>query len=235
MNGQNLISLLRNRKIMSITTLFTPEELSRIEAAVKKAESEISGEIVPVFVKRSEDYEIGNLRAGLTFAILSAAVWLAFYEFRRSWEGHWIFMPEVLLVLMALAFCLGFFLALGIPKIRMWFMLSAEIAEAVDRRAQIAFLEENVFLTRHRTGILIFISELEHRAEVLGDVGISAKVSREEWTLVLRHILKGMRQKDKAEGICRAIEAAGQLLREKGFPREADDENELKDNLRGKA
>ncbi len=220
---------------MSITTLFTPEELSRIEASVKQAESEISGEIVPVFVERSEDYEIGNLRAGLTLSILTAVIWLAFYEFRISWESHWIFMPEVLLVLMTLAFCLGFFLAWGIPKIRIWFMLTSEMAEAVDRRAQIAFLEENVFLTRHRTGILIFISELEHRAEILGDTGISAKVSPDEWTHVLQHILKGMRQKDKAEGICRAIEAAGQLLREKGFPREADDENELKDNLRGQA
>ena len=218
---------------MSRTSLFDAEELSQIEQAVKQAEEKISGEIVPVFVSESDDYEIGNLRAGLAFSFLSAVVWLAFYEFRTGWDGHWVFRPELLLILMAFSFAAGFFVARFFLKFRLLFLLSAEKAEAVDRRAQKVFLEEGVFNTKHRTGILIFISEAEHRAEVLGDIGISAKVSREEWVHVLHFILDGMRQKNKVGGICAAIAAAGELLLNKGFPKEADDQNELSDNIRG--
>lgn len=218
---------------MSQTSLFDAEELSRIEQAVKQAEEKISGEIVPVFVSESDDYEIGNLRAGVAFSFFSAAVWLAFYEFRTGWDGHWIFRPELLLILMAVSFAAGYFSARFFCLFRLLFLLPAEKAEAVDRRAQRAFLEEGVFNTKHRTGILIFISEAEHRAEVLGDIGISAKVSPQEWEHVLHYILDGMRQKNKVGGICAAIQAAGELLLGKGFPREADDQNELSDNIRG--
>jgi putative membrane protein len=219
--------------MMSPSSLFSPEELNRIEQAVKRAEERISGEIVPVFVPYSDEYEIGNLRAGVAFSFLSALVWLGFYEFRTGWDGHWIFSPELLLILMAVSFTAAFFAARSFFKFRLLFLLPAEKSEAADRRAQRAFLEQNVFQTRYRTGILIFISEAEHRAEVLGDTGISAKVSPEEWEHVLHYILDGMRQKNKAEGICAAVEAAGELLLKKGFPKEADDQNELSDNIRG--
>ena len=217
---------------MTTTTFFSPQELERIEKAVQKAETEISGEIVPVFVAQSDEYEIANLRSGLTFSISSAVIWLILYEFSKLWEMNWFYAPETLILLMTISFCAGFFLAYFFPSFRIRFMLAKEIYTAVDKQAALTFLREDVFNTSQRTGVLIYISLLEHRVEVLGDTGISAKVTPEEWNRVLEYILKGLKGKDKADGICKAIDATRYLLLEKGFAIRADDKNELPDNLR---
>ena len=56
---------------MSLNSRFSPEQLERIKAAVKKAEDSISGEIVPVFVERSGFYTIANYRGGVLLAALT--------------------------------------------------------------------------------------------------------------------------------------------------------------------
>lgn len=229
---QKIFTLRTKDGNMRISCFFSEDDLRKIEAAVKQAESRISGEIVPVFTDQSDNYEIGNLRAGLTFSIVAAVIWLTLYKFASFWGGNWIYAPESLMVLMTSAFCAGFFLALFIPRFRICFMLGRELAQSVDREARLAFLRENVFETKHRTGVLILISLLEHRAEVLGDIGISARVEAKDWENVLNPILQGLKNKQKAEGICKAIELTRDLLVEKGFSAEADDTNELPDNLR---
>ncbi|MCU0369562.1 MAG: hypothetical protein MUF39_12105, partial [Cyclobacteriaceae bacterium] len=54
---------------MSIQDRFSAGDLERIKAAVRDAETKISGEIVPVFVEKSGYYTIANYRA----AIIGAA------------------------------------------------------------------------------------------------------------------------------------------------------------------
>lgn len=217
---------------MSQSPFFTSDELKRIEDAVKQAESSISGEIVPVFVERSDTYGKANFRAGILTAALCALVWLLLYEFNPSWSGHWFYTPEALLVLLALGFFVAYFLALLLPVFRRLFVTGAEFAQTVDEAARLAFLKQEVFHTRQRTGILIFISLFEHRVEVLGDTGISAKVSPQEWGHIVQTIVTGLKNNRKTEGICQAIDEARQLLLKNGFVIEADDTNELPDNLR---
>ena len=50
---------------MSIANRFIDQDLERIKAAVKEAESKISGEIVPVFVEKSGIYSLANYRAAM--------------------------------------------------------------------------------------------------------------------------------------------------------------------------
>lgn len=217
---------------MSKNLFFSPDDLKRVEESVKKAESEISGEIVPVFVERSGHYGKANFRAGVLFAALCVMGWLLAYEFNPSWSGHWFYTPEALALLLALGFFAAYFMALYVPVFRRLFITKAEFAQAVDQAARLAFLKEEVFHTRQRTGILIFISLFEHRVEVLGDTGISAKVSADEWSHIVQTIVTGLKNNRKTEGICQAIGEAQQLLLKNGFVIEPDDTNELPDNLR---
>jgi putative membrane protein len=95
-----------------------------------------------------------------------------------------------------------------------------------------AFVEEEVFATRDRTGILLFISLLEHRIEVLGDTGINEKVDTDEWVDVVLHIREGIRQGKLAEGLVEAIGMCGKLLERGGVTLREDDINELPDKVR---
>ena len=103
---------------------------------------------------------------------------------------------------------------------------------AVHRRAMQAFVEEEVFNTRDRTGILLFVSLVEHRIEVLGDSGINAQVTADDWVEVVALIRDGIRRGRASDGMVAAIARCGALLRDKGVHIRSGDTNELSDGLR---
>ena len=93
-------------------------------------------------------------------------------------------------------------------------------------------MDEEVFDTRERTGILIFVSLFERRVEVVGDSGINARVDPDDWVHVVEDILVGVRKGQMAEGFVKAINRCGALLEEKGVEIREDDSNELSDSVR---
>ena len=104
--------------------------------------------------------------------------------------------------------------------------------EATKKKAESAFLEQEVFNTRHRTGIMIFISFFEREVIVMADRGISKVVDQKEWDKMVRGIVENIRKGKVTEGIEGAILRCGEILLEKGFVQSADDVNELSDDLR---
>jgi putative membrane protein len=93
-------------------------------------------------------------------------------------------------------------------------------------------VDEEVFDTRDRTGILLFVSLFEHRIEVVGDAGINAKVEPEEWAEVVDQIRRGVRSGDLAGGMVEAIGTCGALLHRSGVALRPDDTDELSDGIR---
>lgn len=214
---------------MSLKGRFTPEELDRIKAAVAKAEEKISGEIVPLFVERSGFYTIANYRGGILFA---TAAFVTIVIFDRYVPSLAVFDPLLILLLVAFAGVIGGILTHMLPFLKRMFLSREHLDQATRKRAETAFIEEEVFLTRQRTGILIFISFFEHEVMVLADKGISKVVDQREWDDMVRHIIEQVRIGRITEGIEDAILRCGQILLEKGFVKTADDVNELRDDLR---
>jgi putative membrane protein len=108
----------------------------------------------------------------------------------------------------------------------------AHLDQATRKRAESAFLAEEVFNTRHRTGIMIFVSFFEREVIVMADRGISKVVEQKEWDNLVRGITSHMKQAKVVEGIEAAIKRCGEILLEKGFVQTPDDINELRDDLR---
>jgi putative membrane protein len=104
------------------------------------------------------------------------------------------------------------------------------LAERVRQRADQAFVEEEVFRTRDRSGVLIFLSLFEHRVVVRADRGLDGVVSPHEWKEVVEAIAAGMRRGQPgaalADGIRRCAALAGRL------PARPDDRDELPGQLR---
>jgi putative membrane protein len=103
---------------------------------------------------------------------------------------------------------------------------------ATRQRAENAFLKEEVFNTRHRTGIMIFVSFFEHEVIVMADRGISKVVEQKVWDKIVRDLTDSIRKRKITEGIEAAIKQCGEILLEKGFKKTSDDVNELRDDLR---
>jgi len=214
---------------MSLKGRFTTDELDRIKAAVRKAEEKISGEIVPVFVERSGFYTIANYRGGILFA---ATAFIMIVIFDRYVPSLAVFDPLFILLLVAFAGLAGGILTHMLPFLKRMLVSREHLDQATRKRAESAFIEEEVFLTRQRTGIMIFISFFEHEVMVLADKGISKVVDQREWDDMVQHIIEQVRLGRITEGIEDAILRCGEVLLEKGFVKSDDDINELKDDLR---
>jgi len=214
---------------MTIQERFSPEDLERIRKAVRDAESKISGEIVPVFVEKSGFYSIATYRAAL---IGAAAVFLFIIFFDRYVPALAVYDPVFIFTFVMIGGFAGALKAHFMNFVKRLMLSQTHLDQATRKRAETAFLEEEVFNTNQRTGILIFISFFEHEVIVMADKGISKVVDQKEWDSVVRIIIEQIKKGKITDGIVAAISRCGDILLEKGFVITPDDVNELGDELR---
>ena len=212
-----------------LSRFFPATDLTRVADAVRSAESKTSGEIVPYVVELSDDYEEAIWQAGLFSALLILIPYAIIHAVTETWLP-WNVGEITLsaLVVSSLAMMMLWFF----PQSRLVFTSKEKIERRVGQKAREAFLAEEVFNTRERTGILIYVSLLEHQVVVLGDSGINAKVEKSAWEEITRYITSGMKSGKPAEGLIRAIQGCGTLLERHGVTHRADDRDELSDRLR---
>jgi len=209
--------------------MFPESSQKRIQEAVKEAESRTSGEIVPFVVNRSDEYAEAEWRCGAFFAILALLV----LSILRTVIWLWIpidFTVTVLSIL--LSGLLGYLITRMSPWAKRLFAGTRLMERRVAQRAAGAFISEEVFNTRHRTGILIFLSLFERRVMVLGDTGINKKVQHEDWESITQRIAGGIISGNPVEGLSEGIRMSGELLHKHHVDRGNDDTDELPDSLR---
>ena len=210
---------------------FTDDERERIKAAVADAETRTAGEIVPYVVAQSGTYDGAVWRGASAGALLLGGLALLVAWVYDGWGFGWLYSAWAMALVMTFGGALGAFLG-RLPALVRLLASDDELALTVHRRAAEAFVAEEVFDTRDRTGILILVSLLEHRIEVVGDVGISAKVEKEEWVEVVDRVRSGILDDDLAGGLVDAIGLCGELLHRRGIVILPDDTDELPDDLR---
>lgn len=209
--------------------LFSQSDLDRVAQAVRTAESKTSGEIVPYFVYQSDDYSVAHWRAGFTLAAVAMLASLVVHTMSKTWLLYGILEMSGTIVA---AFILGIILVRSIPSVRRLFIGHASMDRHVAQRASLAFLSEEVFKTRERTGILIFLSFFERRVIVLGDSGINAKVQKSDWDGIVNTVVSNVCEGKPTDGLVDAIRQCGDLLQQHGVERRRDDTDELTDSLR---
>lgn len=208
---------------------FTEEQKQAIKEAVASAEQKTSGEIVPFFVHSSDDYEESNVRAALVFGLIALGS-VAALSF--SWNLPFEITPWEVSIAGIVAGIAGYLLSRYVNAVKKLFTSSEQMLEKVESRAIKAFLNDEIFATKERTGILILISHFEHMVEVLGDSGINAKVKREDWQEVVNLIIAGIKNDDPTTGIINGINKCGDLLQSSGVDKPTDNPNELSDDMR---
>jgi putative membrane protein len=106
-------------------------------------------------------------------------------------------------------------------------MLGDELLQdRVEGRAAEAFVEEQVFATRARSGVLIFVALFEHRVVILADQGIDERVENDAWAAISDEVTAGVRHGRPAEALITAVQRCADLLVEHGMS-PVDSENEL--------
>lgn len=214
---------------MNIERHFSEAELRVVEAAIHAAEGRSRAEIVIVATASSDGYEGAPWRGAALGAVSVALAAGVASWFGGFWGGAlWLTsaLPTVC------GSIVGYFLVDRVPALRRRFIAPETLDRRVHRRAAAAFLEHEVFSTRDRSGVLLFLSLFEHRAVVLGDSGINALVHTDEWRAVVADLCRHMHAGQVATGLVKAVEACGELLDRRGLESRTDDRDELPNRVR---
>ncbi len=224
---------------MTRRSTLSEADRQRVSDAVARAESNTAGEIVTVLADRSDGYTDVVLAwaAAVAFiALVALAVAPQFYlSLFEALSGGWVHdwtVRELFTIALAVAtvkFAAMVLLQL-IPALRFFLIPGPIKAKRVHERALRAFRIGAEQRTTGRTGILIYLSMREHRAEILADAAIASKVEASVWADALDALLQRVKQGDVAGGMCAAVEQVGTVL-SLHFPRQDDDVNELPDRL----
>lgn len=208
---------------------FTDTEREQVEQAVKDLETVSCGEIVPYFVSSSDDYAEASWYVS---TLLSAFTLVLIGILSYTWMLPFQMTPLEVALVAFVALVIGFLFPILLPNTRRWIVPKERQEERVHLRARQAFLDEKVFETEERVGILIFVSRLEHMVLVIGDEGISKKVQQEDWQHVVDEVVTGIKANQIGNGLANAIGLCKDLLLNNGFVRKSTDTNELDDGLR---
>jgi putative membrane protein len=134
-----------------------------------------------------------------------------------------------LLLKTAGAFIVGW-LIFRIPRVKLALTPDATKVRRVRRRAILLFQVGTERRTATRTGVLVYLSLAERRAEIVADESIQSKIGGEEWGEAMAALLEGVRAGRPGEGIAAAIGKIGDVLAAH-FPFTGGDPNELPDRL----
>lgn len=204
-------------------------DLEAIRTAVAEAEQRTSGEIVPYLVEESDGYPSALWKGTALGAFAGALIAEGIYFLGNFWGGLiplWIALPA------AAGGALGFLLSAYVPAVKRWMAGDGLLDLRTRQRAEMAFLEEEVFRTRQRTGILLFLSLFEHRVIVIGDSGINQQVQQSQWDGIVKTVAAGIRAGRAGEALVEGIRQCGELLERYGVAIQPDDSDELSNELR---
>ncbi len=217
----------------------SPEDHAKVSAAIAEAELRSDGEIVAVATQRSDAYHDVALHWALLVLVGTLAIFAAFPDLLHFWRevflGGWRPEPSLrelltlLLVLSVAKFTVALLLLRYMP-LRLALTPRATKTRRVRRRAIATFKAGAERRTIGRTGILIYLSMAEHRAEIVADEAITKVTTPETWGEAMAALLVEVKAGRPAEGIVAAVRLVGEVLAEH-FPRSAADTNEIPDKL----
>jgi putative membrane protein len=210
-----------------------------VTAAVADAERHTSGEIVTIVTDVSDHYDDIPMAWASAVAFIALATYATFPEFyiglindlSGGW-GHEYSTGEYLALLLT---------AVALKWIGTWFILKwmplrlaltpkAIKLARVRGRAMRLFKVGAESKTMGRTGILLYLSMKEHRAEILADEAIASKVAPEIWGDAMVALLDQVKAGHPGAGVAAAVAQMGVVLAEH-FPKGTENPNELPDRL----
>jgi len=210
-----------------------------VTAAVADAEQHTSGEIVTIVTDLSDHYDDIAMAWASAVAFLALVIYATFPDFyvglitrlSGGWGHEYTTGEYVALLVTAVALkWVGTWLILKWTPLRMALTPKAKKLARVRNRAISLFKVGTESKTQARTGVLLYLSMKEHRAEIVADEAIASKVAPEVWGDAMVALLDQVKAGNPGAGVAAAVAQMGVVLAEH-FPKGSNNPNELPDRL----
>ncbi|GAB5488108.1 MAG: hypothetical protein Pars2KO_16780 [Parasphingorhabdus sp.] len=216
---------------------FTTDDHRIVTGAVSEAEKATDGEIVTIVTAESDHYgDIAWAYAGLVS--LTVLLLVSFFPepylntidwMSGGWSGITALPYWALFIIAAVVF-FGMRLLMAWKPL-LFLLIPPPIRNArVRKRAVSLFTVSTDHRTVGRTGILLYLSMREHRAEIVADNAIVEKVEPAVWGDAMVALIDLVREGKPGEGMAEAVRQMGIVLTDH-FPKSDGNPNELPDRL----
>ena len=185
---------------------------------VKKIETTTDAELVLTVRARSGSYRHADLLLGSLLAFIGL-LFLLFSPFH--FHEYWVVID------VALLFLLGVLLSSHSNSIRRLLTTKKFRNQAVRTGAAATFYEAGIANTAAEMGVLVYLSILERRLELIADRGVLKGVNALEWNQVLFELHEAGRSA-QPQSLSDGLEHLGALLA-KHLPATGENPNELPD------
>lgn len=197
---------------------FDQTACDQLAECVREIEKETDAELVIVVRARSGSYRHVDLVCG-TLLAYAGLLFLLFSPW--TFEHYWVAIDVVLL------FALGFYISARSETIRRLMTTKKERADAVRMGAAAMFYEAGIANTESEMGVLIYLSLLERRLELIADRGVLKAAPPLEWNERLFELHKAG-HRPHLPGMLEALRELGALLK-RSLPPTGENPNELSD------
>jgi putative membrane protein len=210
-----------------------------VTAAVTQAERSSDGEIVTIVADKSDSYHDVGLRYAVLAMLLVPALIAVLPQSFIDWVtgaslgwnatvGRGALMAFLVVTLAAVFLIVRFILAY--MPLRMALTPGSTKSRRVRRRALELFRVGAERRTIGRTGVLLYLSLAEHRAEIVADEAIHSKVEPEVWGDAMAVLIENVKAGRPGEGMAKSVEQIGLVLAQ-CLPKTSADTNEVPDRL----
>ncbi len=203
---------------MALGDFFSKESRARAKKAVETIEAQTAGEIVVVVRKRCGKYHEAEL-LGAIVAGFAMLLWVLFHPSPYTTAG----IPLRVIV----AGLAGGALVAWLSPLKRAIVSKEKRKEAARSAARASFVDLGVTKTKGRTGVLVLVAIFEKRVELVCDIGVDASVLSSAEGKMQEAV-----ERYDFDAFIAAVESMGAPL-SKALPRQADDVNELSDEVQG--
>ena len=218
---------------------FSEDDHRLVTEAVERAEHLSDGEIVTIVADKSDAYHDVALHWAVLAMLLVPAALAAVPQacvdhaatLVLGWNAELTRAIAMLFLVVLLAFLfLVVRLALAYSPLRMALTPRTTKSRRVGRRALQLFRVAAEKRTHGRTGVLLYLSLMERRAEIIADQAIHSKVKAEVWGEAMEALVDKVKEGKPGEGMALAVDRIGAVLAGV-LPKSLDDPNQIPDRL----
>ena len=201
-----------------MSSVFDNAARAALTNCIREIEKRTDAEVVLVIRARSHSYAQANYLFGALLAFIGLN-FLLFSPF--SFHQFWVPIDIVLL------FVLGAYISSKSNAIRRWLTRQGLRDKAVRAGAAAMFYEAGIANTKAEMGVLVYLSLLERRLELIADRGVLKAVPSLEWNEILFELHQEGKHPD-SESFTVALNKFGSLLAQY-LPASSENPNELPD------
>jgi putative membrane protein len=195
------------------------EARAAFKQAIEAVENASAVEVVVAVRRRSARHGHANVAVGAVVAFLGLAAML--------YASHTFSLSAILIDPFVVAVLAGAAVEL-LPFVKRWLTTPAARRRHVTRAARATFVERGVHNTTGRSGMLVYISWLEHEVAVVPDIGIAAALPEGAVAKLENELTRAMRTGGTA--VANKLAACAPAMAA-AMPHREDDVNELPDAI----